>query len=50
MGSGRPRTFEDLAKLVALAGFENPSERRTSLPLLVRMLVAQKPNRSVHRN
>lgn len=40
MGRGRPRTREDLSQLVVDAGFRNPTEVPTSLPLQTRLLKA----------
>lgn len=41
MGSGRPRTRAELEALLREAGFTEIRERRTRLPLLVRVLVAR---------
>ncbi len=40
MGSGRPRTAAELTDMLRKAGFRSVSERRTHLPLAVRVLVA----------
>lgn len=42
MGSGRPRTADELALMARNAGFAAVAERRTRRPLLVRVLVAHK--------
>ena len=42
MGSGRPRTREELVHMLRKAGFETVTERRTRRPLLVRVLMAHK--------
>lgn len=41
MGSGKPRTAEDLTALLRDAGFSQVREARTARPMLVRILVAQ---------
>ncbi|TVQ56781.1 MAG: methyltransferase [Rhodobacteraceae bacterium] len=41
MGSGRPRTAEELSNLLKQAGFSHVREARTARPMLVRMLVAR---------
>jgi demethylspheroidene O-methyltransferase len=41
MGSGRPRTANELKQMVRQAGFCNCREVRTSRPLLVRILIAE---------
>jgi demethylspheroidene O-methyltransferase len=41
MGSGRPRTAEELSELLRAAGFTRIKEARTARPMLVRVLVAQ---------
>ncbi len=41
MGSGRPRTAEELTKLLSEAGFGHIREARTARPMLVRTLVAR---------
>ncbi len=41
MGSGRPRTFDELKALVLGAGFASVKEVRSNLPLQFRLLVAQ---------
>ncbi|MFM7708211.1 MAG: methyltransferase, partial [Gammaproteobacteria bacterium] len=43
MGSGRPRTAEELAGMLQRAGFEPPVERPTGVPLQTRVLVARRP-------
>ena len=43
MGSGRPRTAEELAERLQRAGFMRPVERRTRVPLQTRVLVARRP-------
>jgi demethylspheroidene O-methyltransferase len=43
MGSGRPRTAEDLTGRLRRAGFRRPSERRTRVPLQTRVWVARRP-------
>jgi demethylspheroidene O-methyltransferase len=43
MGSGRARTPEELAALLAEAGFAEPQQRRTRRPLLARVMTARKP-------
>ena len=43
MGSGRPRTAEELAERLQRAGFRRPVERRTRVPLQTRVLVARRP-------
>jgi demethylspheroidene O-methyltransferase len=43
MGSGRPRTAEDLTGRLRRAGFRRPSERRTRVPLQTRGWVARRP-------
>lgn len=43
MGQGRPRTADELARLVAAAGFERIRIRPTRRPLLARVLTAQRP-------
>ena len=40
MGSGRPRTAEELSAMLRAAGFGRVAERPTHLPLAVRVLVA----------
>jgi demethylspheroidene O-methyltransferase len=42
MGSGRPRTAEQLAGMLRRAGFEPPSERPTRVPLQTRVLVSRR--------
>jgi demethylspheroidene O-methyltransferase len=41
MGSGRPRGFADLAKLLTLAGFSNIRQIRTRIPMIASVVVAQ---------
>jgi demethylspheroidene O-methyltransferase len=41
MGSGRPRTADELTAMTLEAGFSRCREYRTSMPLLVRVLVAE---------
>jgi len=41
MGSGRPRTFEDIARLLLVAGFDHIRDFATRTPLLVRVLTAK---------
>lgn len=41
MGSGRPRTVAELARLLAAAGFEPPQVHATHVPLLTRVVVAR---------
>ena len=41
MGSGRPRTAGELTAMALEAGFSRCREYRTSMPLLVRVLVAE---------
>jgi demethylspheroidene O-methyltransferase len=41
MGSGRPRTAEELTGLLRAAGFSEIRETRTARPMLVRILVAR---------
>jgi demethylspheroidene O-methyltransferase len=45
MGSGKPRSFESLAKLLLAAGFERPTLRPTRLPMNVQVLVASRSER-----
>ena len=40
MGSGRPRTFAELAELVRRAGFRRVRRRRTRVPLITSVIVA----------
>jgi demethylspheroidene O-methyltransferase len=42
MGSGRPRTAEDYIALLAEAGFSSAREVGTSLPMVTRLIVAQR--------
>jgi demethylspheroidene O-methyltransferase len=42
MGSGRPRTAQELEAMCLTAGFARVSEFRTPIPALTRVLVAQK--------
>lgn len=41
MGSGRPRTFDEIAGMVRSAGFADCRELPTALPLTVRILIAE---------
>jgi demethylspheroidene O-methyltransferase len=41
MGSGRPRGFDELAKLLKLAGFSNVRQIRTRIPMIASVVVAQ---------
>ena len=43
MGSGRPRTADELGAMLREAGFARVREHRTRRPLLVRLLVAAAP-------
>ena len=43
MGSGRPRTVEDLRALLAQAGFVRVRQVATRAPLITGLLVAQAP-------
>jgi demethylspheroidene O-methyltransferase len=43
MGSGRPRTPEELKAMLRQAGFERVRLRRTRRPLLTRVLTARVP-------
>jgi demethylspheroidene O-methyltransferase len=43
MGSGRPRTADELSARLQQAGFRRPVERRTRVPLQTRVLVARRP-------
>jgi len=45
MGSGRPRTADELSRLAREAGFAAVKERKTRRPLLARVLVAHKTGR-----
>jgi demethylspheroidene O-methyltransferase len=45
MGSGRPRSPNELRELIAAAGFVEVRLVETRLPMLVRLLVALKPSR-----
>jgi demethylspheroidene O-methyltransferase len=45
MGQGRPRSARELASMLEEAGFSSVSLRRTSAPLLTRVLVARAPDR-----
>jgi demethylspheroidene O-methyltransferase len=40
MGSGKPRSFETLSRMIVAAGFSHPRLRATRLPMNVRVLVA----------
>ncbi len=42
MGSGRPRTAGELSRMLRRAGFRRVREERTPLPLVARVLVAEK--------
>ena len=42
MGSGRPRTADELSAMTRDAGFSRCREYRTAMPLLVRVLVAER--------
>ncbi len=44
MGSGRPRTAEEIANFLRDAGFQNIRQVPTHTPLIVRLLIAQKGN------
>jgi demethylspheroidene O-methyltransferase len=44
MGSGRPRTKQELQAALERAGFESIKEKRTHIPALVRVVTAKKPN------
>lgn len=43
MGSGRPRTGAELARMLREAGFESPRRRPTRVPLQTSVLVARRP-------
>ncbi len=43
MGAGRPRSPAEITSLLRRAGFVAVTQRRTSLPLLVRIVTARKP-------
>ncbi len=47
MGSGRPRTARELCALLKAAGFSRVREAATTLPLTVRVLLADKSSKSV---
>ncbi|UIJ73268.1 acetylserotonin O-methyltransferase [Aurantimonas sp. HBX-1] len=47
MGSGRPRTPEEIAALMKRAGLQRPREVRTALPVATRIVIAEIPRRSV---
>ena len=47
MGSGRPRSLQELRVLLERAGFTHGREVRTGQPLLLRMLVADPAEASV---
>lgn len=47
MGQGRPRSFEVLSEFLRQAGFDRITPRRTSAPLLTRVLIAR-PNTASH--
>ena len=42
MGSGRPRTAEELTGMLQRAGFEPPEERPTRVPLQTRVLISRR--------
>lgn len=42
MGRGRPRTLEEYARMLRIAGFSPPKERSTRVPLQTRVLVAER--------
>ncbi|MFN6934562.1 MAG: methyltransferase, partial [Tsuneonella sp.] len=42
MGSGRPRSFEEIGTMLTTAGFSRFSEIPTDLPIICRMVVASK--------
>ncbi len=42
MGSGRPRTADELSAMTREAGFSQCREHGTAMPLLVRVLVAER--------
>jgi len=42
MGSGRPRTAEELRAMCLAAGFKGVREFKTPIPALTRLLVAEK--------
>lgn len=44
MGSGRPRTADELARMLQRAGFEPPMEQPTRVPLQTRVLVTRRPD------
>ena len=46
MGSGRPRTPPDIARLLAKAGFQQSRPVRTRMPLLTGLIVATKASKS----
>jgi demethylspheroidene O-methyltransferase len=41
MGSGRPRTAQELTKMLRAAGFSHVKESRTAIPLICRVIVAR---------
>lgn len=41
MGSGRPRSIDEIGRLLAAAGFSTPRPRATRIPLLTSVLVAR---------
>ncbi len=43
MGAGRPRSEEEIFRMLKGCGFESLRRRRTNLPLLVRIVTARKP-------
>lgn len=44
MGSGRPRTAAELREMMSKAGFTNIRERKSPMPVLVRVLTGNKTN------
>lgn len=44
MGSGRPRSAEELAQMLREAGFDDIREHRSNMPCLVRILSGEKSN------
>ena len=47
MGSGRPRTPDEIAGLMKRAGLQRAREIRTSLPVATKIVIAEIPRRSV---
>ena len=41
MGSGRPRSFEQISALLRAAGFQHIRQRATHTPILVRVIEAR---------